>query len=162
MTIVFTDLVRFSDWALGAGDTAATELLRQVDRQVTPALTDRGGRVVKRLGDGLMATFLEPEAAVDAVLDAQEAIAAVDVLGERPLMRVAPTTGSRAASAATTSASTSTSPPASPRPRRVTSCSSRARFARPPRRGSVQDQAQAAVPGQGAPGSLGVYSVARR
>ncbi|MCB0866736.1 MAG: adenylate/guanylate cyclase domain-containing protein [Solirubrobacterales bacterium] len=87
MTIVFTDLVRFSDWALEAGDTAATELLRQVDRQVTPALTDRGGRVVKRLGDGLMATFLEPEAAVDAVLDAQEAIAAVDVLGERPLMR---------------------------------------------------------------------------
>src|SRR6478609_10381884 len=27
LTIVFTDLVRFSDWALVAGDTAATEML---------------------------------------------------------------------------------------------------------------------------------------
>lgn len=87
MTIVFTDLVRFSDWALDAGDTAATELLRQVDGQVSPAITDHGGRIVKRLGDGLMATFLEPSAAVEAVLDSQDAIAGIEVLGERPLMR---------------------------------------------------------------------------
>ena len=34
-----------------------------------------------------MATFLEPAEAVEAVLEAQEAIAAVEVLGERPRMR---------------------------------------------------------------------------
>ncbi len=87
LTIVFTDLVRFSDWALEAGDTAATEMLRHVDGSITPVFEARGGRVVKRLGDGLMATFLEPPEAVEAVLEAQDALAGVEVLGERPRMR---------------------------------------------------------------------------
>ncbi len=87
LTIAFTDLVRFSDWALDVGDTAATELLRKVDGELTPLFAERGGRIVKRLGDGLMATFLEPVGAVEAVLDANEALAAVDVGGERPRMR---------------------------------------------------------------------------
>jgi adenylate cyclase len=87
LTVVFTDLVRFSDWALEAGDTAATEMLRGVDGEITPVFEERGGRVVKRLGDGLMATFLEPADAVDAVLEAQAAIGSVEVLGERPRMR---------------------------------------------------------------------------
>jgi len=43
--------------------------------------------VVKRLGDGLMATFLEPANAVDAILAAQDGIAAIEVDGERPRMR---------------------------------------------------------------------------
>ena len=42
------------------------------------------GRIVKRLGDGLMATFLAPRPAVDAALEAQEAVAAIDVGGYRP------------------------------------------------------------------------------
>jgi adenylate cyclase len=87
LTVVFTDLVRFSDWALDVGDTAATELLRNVDGEITPIFNERGGRIVKRLGDGLMATFLDPTDAVEAVLDAQGAIAGVEVLGERPRMR---------------------------------------------------------------------------
>ena len=87
LTVVFTDLVGFSDWALSVGDNAATEMLRQVDGAVTPAMTNRGGRVVKRLGDGLMATFLEPVAAVEAVLGAHEAVAAISVEGEAPSMR---------------------------------------------------------------------------
>ena len=87
LTIVFTDLVRFSDWALEAGDTAATEMLRHTDGEITPIFEARGGRVVKRLGDGLMATFLEPPEAVEAVFEAQEAIAGIEVLGERPRMR---------------------------------------------------------------------------
>lgn len=87
VTVVFTDLVRFSDWALGAGDTAATRMLREVDGAITPTFELRGGRVVKRLGDGLMATFLEPAEAVDAILEAGERVAEVDVDGERPRMR---------------------------------------------------------------------------
>ena len=87
LTVVFTDLVGFSDWALDVGDTAATELIRQVDGAISPIFTGHSGRIVKRLGDGLMATFLEPGDAVEAVLDAHDAIAGVEVLGERPLMR---------------------------------------------------------------------------
>jgi adenylate cyclase len=45
------------------------------------------GRIVKRLGDGLMATFISPDSAVKAALDAQEAIREVLVDGYRPRMR---------------------------------------------------------------------------
>ena len=84
VTVVFTDLVGFSDWALGAGDSAATEMLRLVDGAVTPIFTNHGGRIVKRLGDGLMATFLEPAAAVEATLEAHDAVAEVEVRGAAP------------------------------------------------------------------------------
>jgi adenylate cyclase len=87
VTVVFTDLVGFSDWALKAGDGAATEMLRQVDAAVSPIFAEHGGRIVKRLGDGLMATFLEPPAAVEAALAAQDGVAAVEVGGERATMR---------------------------------------------------------------------------
>ena len=40
VTILFTDLVDFSAWALEAGDTMAVDLLRQVAHVVEPA--DRG------------------------------------------------------------------------------------------------------------------------
>lgn len=88
LTIVFTDLVGFSDWALAAGDGAATALLRAVDSAVTPAIELHRGRVVKRLGDGAMMTFLEPEDAVEGALAAQSEIAAVEVEGMTPRMRV--------------------------------------------------------------------------
>lgn len=87
LTVVFTDLVRFSDWALEAGDTAATQMLRRVDGVITPVIEQHGGQVVKRLGDGLMATFLEPADAVDGLLAAGERVAGVEVGGERPRMR---------------------------------------------------------------------------
>jgi len=79
--------VGFSRWALEAGDLVALELLRQVGTTVDEPILHRRGRVVKRLGDGLMATFLEPRAALDAALDAQAAVNEIDVDGWRPRMR---------------------------------------------------------------------------
>jgi adenylate cyclase len=87
VAVVFTDLVEFSDWALQAGDDPALELLREVGRVTEPAVTDRGGEVVKRLGDGMMAVFAEPQAALEAVLDAGERLASVQVGGYRPRQR---------------------------------------------------------------------------
>lgn len=87
LTIVFTDLVSFSDWALEAGDEAATELLRRVDAALTPAAEEHRGRVVKRLGDGAMLTFLEPGDAVAGALEAQARVAKLEVGGVRPQMR---------------------------------------------------------------------------
>ncbi|HEV7846918.1 MAG TPA: adenylate/guanylate cyclase domain-containing protein [Thermoleophilaceae bacterium] len=81
LAILFVDLVRFSDWALEAGDDAALELLRQVGRTVDPLVTERGGRIVKRLGDGLMAVFEEASDAVDAALDASSRVRDVSVDG---------------------------------------------------------------------------------
>src|SRR5262249_5451322 len=45
------------------------------------------GRIVKRLGDGLMAAFLSVQDAVEAALDAQDALADVVVDGYHPQMR---------------------------------------------------------------------------
>ena len=87
VAIVFTDLVGFSSWALRAGDEAALELLRAVGDAVEEAFFTRGGRIVKRLGDGVMAVFDDPTAAVEAALDAQEALAGIEVAGHRPRMR---------------------------------------------------------------------------
>ena len=87
VAILFTDLVDFSDWTLEAGDTMAVELLRQVGLATEPIVGERGGRVVKRLGDGLMAVFDEPAQAVDAALDMARAIDGIEIEGHRPQLR---------------------------------------------------------------------------
>jgi len=51
------------------------------------AVLAHGGRIVKRLGDGLMASFLTAEAAVQAALEAQTALVEVEVEDYRPKMR---------------------------------------------------------------------------
>jgi adenylate cyclase len=87
LAVLFTDLVGFSDWALKAGDAATLELLRAVGAAVEEAVLAHDGRVIKRLGDGVMATFVDAQAAVDAALDAQAAVAALEVDGYTPEMR---------------------------------------------------------------------------
>jgi adenylate cyclase len=87
VAILFTDLVGFSDWALEAGDEASLELLRQVGDAEQRAVSDQGGAVVKRLGDGSMAVFSRAEQAVAAALEAQEGAGAVEVEGYTPSLR---------------------------------------------------------------------------
>lgn len=87
MAILFTDLVGFSSWALEAGDGAALALLREVGTVVESAALAHEGRIVKRLGDGLMATFLSAQGALDAAFDAQDALRRVVVAGYRPRIR---------------------------------------------------------------------------
>jgi adenylate cyclase len=87
LALLFTDLVGFSSWALEAGDAATLELLREVGTAVETAILAHEGRIAKRLGDGVMATFLNARAAVDAALDAQDALEAVELAGYRPRMR---------------------------------------------------------------------------
>lgn len=94
VTLVFTDLVGFSGWALTAGDTAALRLLRGVGTAIEPPVTAHGGQVVKRLGDGMMAAFRRPGDAWGAVVDGRsrlESVVAED--GWRPRLRVGIHTG---------------------------------------------------------------------
>src|SRR5439155_27073727 len=72
LTVVFTDLEDFTTYTEAEGDDAASQLLTGHHRESGPIVRSRGGRVVKRLGDGLMLTFSEPEAAVLACLDLVE------------------------------------------------------------------------------------------
>lgn len=94
VTVMFTDLVSFSRWSLTAGDEATLEFLRRVATAVEPPIVDRGGRVIKRMGDGVMAVFLSPDAAVRAALAAKRQLTALDVPGYRPQMRIGLHTGS--------------------------------------------------------------------
>ncbi|MDQ3934981.1 MAG: adenylate/guanylate cyclase domain-containing protein [Actinomycetota bacterium] len=87
LAILFTDLVEFSSWALEAGDEAALALLRQVGNAEEAAVADHGGRVVKRLGDGLMAVFDEPAEAVGAACEARREVAEIQADGYSPRLR---------------------------------------------------------------------------
>lgn len=88
VTLVFTDLVDFSTWALKAGDESTLALLRAVASAVEPEIVVRGGRVVKRMGDGLMADFPSPDRAIAAVQAALAHLADVEMDGYQPVMRV--------------------------------------------------------------------------
>lgn len=93
VTILFTDLVDFSSWALRAGDDQVLDLLNQVNDACAQVIRSRGGYVVKTLGDGTMAVFVDATAAVQAAYECGEAVAAITVGGHRPALRAGMHTG---------------------------------------------------------------------
>ncbi|WP_068006268.1 adenylate/guanylate cyclase domain-containing protein [Nocardia pseudobrasiliensis] len=94
VTVMFTDLVAFSNWSLSAGDEATLELLRRVAKAIEPPIVERGGQVIKRMGDGVMAVFTSPDRAIRAAVAAKENLTRVEVQGYRPQMRLGLHTGS--------------------------------------------------------------------
>lgn len=87
VAILFTDIVKFSPWALEAGDESALELLRQVATVEDEAISDHGGSLVKRLGDGSMSVFASADDAVRAALQAHERVRDIEVEGYTPTLR---------------------------------------------------------------------------
>jgi predicted ATPase/class 3 adenylate cyclase/DNA-binding CsgD family transcriptional regulator len=71
--ILFCDLVGSTEVLVRVGDERYDELRRDFDRQVDTAVVDHGGRIVKGLGDGAMATFVTPSQAVAAAVAIQRA-----------------------------------------------------------------------------------------
>jgi len=69
LAVAFTDLEGFTRFTERNGDEAASNLVADHHRTIGPIVRSRGGRVVKRIGDGLLLTFPEPEAAVLACLE---------------------------------------------------------------------------------------------
>ena len=69
MTVAFTDLEGFTRFTEQKGDEAASQLVAEHHRTIGPIVRSRGGRVVKRIGDGLLLTFPEPEAGVLACIE---------------------------------------------------------------------------------------------
>jgi adenylate cyclase len=68
-TVVFTDLEGFTRFTARSGDEAAIALLAEHHRVTAPIVRKWGGRVVKRLGDGLMLVFPSANAAICAALE---------------------------------------------------------------------------------------------
>lgn len=69
VSIVFTDLEGFTRFTAREGDESALALLAEHHLAVGPIVRSRGGKVIKRLGDGLMLSFPSAEAAVHAALE---------------------------------------------------------------------------------------------
>lgn len=74
-TILFTDIVESTSLTQKIGDEAAMEVVELHDAIVRDALKDLGGREVKHLGDGIMASFVSAAAAVKCAARVQNEIA---------------------------------------------------------------------------------------
>jgi class 3 adenylate cyclase len=74
-TILFTDIVGSTALTRKLGDEAAMDLLAVHDKIVRDALADLGGREVKHLGDGIMASFVSAASAVKCASRVQREIA---------------------------------------------------------------------------------------
>lgn len=68
-TVVFTDLEGFTSYTATFGDEAAITLLGEHHRATNRVIRKWGGRVVKRLGDGLLLVFSDASSAVHAALE---------------------------------------------------------------------------------------------
>jgi adenylate cyclase len=69
LTVLFSDLEGFTSFTSSRGDDEASALLIQHYGSVDAIVRSRGGRVIKTIGDGHMASFEQPAAAVMAAVD---------------------------------------------------------------------------------------------
>jgi len=79
--LVFTDIVDSTRLYTNLGDGEAFRLVRKHFQVLFAAFIKRGGRVVKTVGDAVMASFVTGKAALLAVADAMELLPTV---GHRP------------------------------------------------------------------------------
>lgn len=62
--VLFTDIVGSTDRAAGAGDRVWRSVLDSYEQTVERVVDEHAGRVVKSTGDGTLATFADPQAAL--------------------------------------------------------------------------------------------------
>jgi class 3 adenylate cyclase len=94
VTVVFTDLVDSTALASRVGSDAADVLARDHLRDLRDVVGRHGGDQVKTLGDGVMAVFSSPSAALDFAVAVQQHVAGAGRRGGRPLdMRIGVSAG---------------------------------------------------------------------
>lgn len=70
-TVVFTDLYGSTSAFEALGNAKATLAVTHITSWIAKVIEAHGGRVVKKLGDGVLALFLDNPAAIDAVVEIQ-------------------------------------------------------------------------------------------
>ena len=78
-TVMFTDICGSTDLAARLGDRRWRHLLTEHDHLVRHELDRAGGRVIKSVGDGVLATFDSPADAVRAAQSAIDALRPLDL-----------------------------------------------------------------------------------
>lgn len=93
-TVLFTDIVGSTTITQALGDEAAMELVHLHDRIVRDAIAAGSGREIKHTGDGIMAAFLSPVAAMRCAISAQRELANAARRSDAPLeMRIGAAAG---------------------------------------------------------------------
>jgi adenylate cyclase len=71
VTLLITDLVDFSGLVEAMGDLSARELIQRHNRMLRSCLRAHGGREAAHTGDGIIASFTDPTAAVQCAVEMQ-------------------------------------------------------------------------------------------
>lgn len=77
-TVLFTDVEGSTDFRTRRGDDVAHHALRALHDTVTREIEHHGGRVVKSLGDGVLAVFRSPRGAVMSSVSIQREVASLN------------------------------------------------------------------------------------
>ena len=77
--VLFTDIVESTAESLSAGDEGWTSKLDAHDRTTVMVVSEYGGDVVKSTGDGILATFQVPSAAIDAAIALRSSLSSFGV-----------------------------------------------------------------------------------
>ena len=74
-TFMFTDIVKSTELVEAMGDEAWNEVLRWHDQTLRGLISRHGGEEINHTGDGVFASFDQPERAVDCAVQIQRALA---------------------------------------------------------------------------------------
>ena len=83
--IMFTDIVGSTSMTERLGDARSVEMVRAHDALVRRALNDKGGRMVKHTGDGIMASFEDAANSVQCARSIQRAFEAFNLASKEKL-----------------------------------------------------------------------------
>jgi len=91
IVVMFTDIQVSTAYFQQHGDAAGLLMMHSSARTIRQVVEKHGGRVIKTIGDGLMATFTRPIASVNAAIEIQKLLGEVNELRaehERVAVRV--------------------------------------------------------------------------
>jgi class 3 adenylate cyclase len=80
VVVVFTDIQGSTAYFEEHGDAAGLLMVHNCNRTVREAVEKRGGQIIKSIGDGMLATFTDAAAAVNASINMQTILSEVNDL----------------------------------------------------------------------------------
>ena len=96
-TVVFADISGSTSLYETLGNERATEAVTQVTQWISDTIEAHAGRVVKKLGDGVLCVFGDAASAVTATTHGDAAAAAARARAERDLAEAHAVDGARSA-----------------------------------------------------------------
>jgi class 3 adenylate cyclase len=74
VTLLFTDIVGSTEFFETAGDIAGRQMIQTHNDLLFPIIESHGGRIIKTIGDSIMASFGDPGSGVECSVRMQEAL----------------------------------------------------------------------------------------